>query len=101
MKTFIQWLKTLNKPKWLCYEIHRANMPQYGCESQCQECNDKQHKKFVVLEHLLLPSTGKRFWSTNTDDNTHLYDGRLAYKEILFTDSETEAIEESRKYKTI
>lgn len=25
-----------------CYEIHRANMPQYGCTQQCDECKSIQ-----------------------------------------------------------
>jgi hypothetical protein len=53
--------------------------------------------KYVVLEHLTLPDRGLRFWSTNTEDNTHGHNGELWYKEILFTDSEEEAIAESQK----
>ena len=49
-------------------------------------------KKYVVLEHLLLPDRGFRFWTKNTDDNEHLHDGTLAYKEILFTNEENAAI---------
>jgi hypothetical protein len=55
-------------------------------------------KKYVVLEHLTLPDKGYRFWTHNTEDNTHSIWGDLWYKEILFTDSEEEAIEESKKY---
>jgi len=33
------------KPKWECYEIHRANMPQYGCTTQCNSCKIKQASK--------------------------------------------------------
>ena len=25
-----------------CYELHRANMPQYGCTVQCSDCKDKE-----------------------------------------------------------
>lgn len=25
-----------------CYEIHRANMPQFGCTEQCKECKQKE-----------------------------------------------------------
>jgi hypothetical protein len=50
------------------------------------------NKKYVVLEHLLLPDRGMRFWSSNTENNTHLHDGTLAYKEILFTDDDKAAI---------
>ena len=53
-------------------------------------------KKYVVLEHLLLPYKGTRFWSINSDNNTELYDGTLAYKEILFTDLEDEAIKKCK-----
>jgi hypothetical protein len=49
-------------------------------------------KKFIVLEHLLMPDRGFRFWTTNTENNTHLNSGELAYKEILFTDDTDEAI---------
>ena len=26
-----------------CYEIHRPNIPQYGCTTQCNECKNKQY----------------------------------------------------------
>lgn len=52
-------------------------------------------KKYVVLEHLTLPDRGMRFWSTNNENNTHLNDGTLAYKEVLFTDDENTAILEA------
>jgi hypothetical protein len=54
-------------------------------------------KKFVVLEHLRMPDRGFRFWTTNTENNTHVNDGGLAYKEILFTDDTEEAIKVSRQ----
>jgi len=57
----------------------------------------KRPEKYVVLEHLTLPDRGFRFWSMNTEDNTHSAWGDLWYKEILFTDDEEEAIKESRK----
>jgi hypothetical protein len=57
----------------------------------------KRPEKYVVLEHLTLPDRGLRFWSMNTEDNTHSAWGDLWYKEILFTDSEDEAIEASQK----
>lgn len=57
----------------------------------------KRPEKYVVLEHLTLPDRGFRFWSHNTEDNTHSAWGDLWYKEILFTDSEDEAIRESQK----
>lgn len=50
-------------------------------------------KQFVVLEHLGGVDKGQRFWSTNSDNNTHSNKGELWYKEILFTDSTEEAIE--------
>lgn len=25
-----------------CYELHRANMPQYGCTVQCSDCKEKE-----------------------------------------------------------
>ena len=56
----------------------------------------KRLEKYVVLEHLTLPDRGLRFWSHNTDNNTHGYNGELWYKEVLFTDSEDEAMEASR-----
>jgi hypothetical protein len=56
----------------------------------------KSDKKYVVLEHLTLPDRGLRFWSHNTENNTHSMWGDLWYKEILFTDSEEEAIAASR-----
>lgn len=46
-------------------------------------------KKFVVLENI---ETKYRFWTINTENNTHSVKGELWYKEILFTDSEDEAI---------
>lgn len=57
-------------------------------------------KRFVVLEHLMLPDRGFRFFSTNChwkestsgiDNNTHGYNGELWYKEIAFTDTIEEA----------
>lgn len=30
---------------WVCYEIHRPNIPDNGCREQCQECSDKQKLK--------------------------------------------------------
>lgn len=53
--------------------------------------------KYVVLEHITLPDRGLRFWSTNTEDNTHGHNGELWYKEILFTDSEEKAMVECQK----
>lgn len=53
-------------------------------------------KKYVVLEHLQLPNRGFRFWTTNTENNTHSAKGDLWYKEILFTNSTEEAIAMSR-----
>ena len=53
-------------------------------------------KKYVVLEHLTLPHRGIRFWTHNGENNTHFSDGSLVYKEILFTDSQEEAIFESQ-----
>jgi len=55
-------------------------------------------KKYVVLEHLLLPDRGKRFWSTNTDNNCYINDGREAYKEVHFTDNTEDAIRVSQKW---
>jgi hypothetical protein len=53
-------------------------------------------KKYVVLEHLSGHHKGHRFWTTNTKDNTKLYDETIAYKEIAFTDSSDEAIKMCR-----
>jgi hypothetical protein len=58
----------------------------------------KRSEKYVVLEHLTLPDRGLRFWSTNSDNNTHGHTGELWYKEILFTNSEEEAIDVSRHH---
>lgn len=55
-----------------------------------------EKKKYVVLEHLELPNRGFRFWTTNTENNTHSHKGELWYKEILFTDNTDEAIAMSR-----
>ena len=60
---------------------------------------NKDHpEKYVVLEHIRMPERGFRFWSTNTEDNTHGHNGELWYKEILFTDSEDEAIKASQEH---
>lgn len=56
----------------------------------------KSEKKYVVLEHLTLPDRGFRFWSTNSENNTHGANGELWYKEIMFTDDTEEAIAMSR-----
>lgn len=37
-------------------------------------------KKFVVLENI---ETKGRFWTINTENNTHSLNGELWYKEIL------------------
>lgn len=58
-------------------------------------------EKYVVLEHLTLPDKGLRFWTTNTENNTHGMNGELWYKEILFTDSEEEAIECAKKFSNL
>jgi hypothetical protein len=60
----------------------------------------KSEAKYVVLEHLTLPDRGFRFWTNNTKNNTHLFDGTLAYKEILFTDDENVAIHASQQINT-
>lgn len=54
-------------------------------------------KKYVVLEHLCLPNRGFRFWSMNSDNNTHSAKGELWYKEVLFTDDMDEAIRVSQQ----
>ena len=48
-------------------------------------------KKFVVLEHLLAPDRGFRFYSKNGPEPEKLYDGRTAYKVVLETDDPVEA----------
>jgi hypothetical protein len=30
---------------WMCYEICRPNIPDYGCTEQCKECKQKQLEK--------------------------------------------------------
>lgn len=54
-------------------------------------------KKYVVLEHLTLPDRGLRFWTLNTSNNT-MFNGEVVYKEVLFTNSEDEAIKESANF---
>lgn len=54
------------------------------------------NKKYVVLEHLTLPDRGFRFWTSNSENNTHGSNGELWYEEVLFTDSKEEAISVSR-----
>lgn len=46
--------------------------------------------KFVVLETLVGPSKGGRFFTTNSDNNTHSAKGELWYKEIAFCDTSDE-----------
>lgn len=58
----------------------------------------KHSEKYVVLEHITLPDRGLRFWSTNSNDNTHGWNGELWYKEILFTNSEEDAIDAARHH---
>lgn len=53
-------------------------------------------KKYVVLEHLTGFNKGRKFWSTNTLNNTHSNKGELWYKEVLFTDFTEEAIKACR-----
>jgi len=59
--------------------------------------NADHPKKYVILEHLNLPSRGIRFWSQNKKNNTHNQNGELWYKEIAFTDNEKEAIDLSKE----
>ena len=35
------------------------------------------NKKYVVLEHLTMPNRGERFWTTNSENNTHSHKGEL------------------------
>ena len=56
----------------------------------------KNSKKYVVLKGI---EHGNMFWTTNIENNTHSFEGELWYKEILFTDSEDEAIKESNPFK--
>jgi len=50
-----------------------------------------EKKKYVVLEHLLMPNKGMRFFSMNSENNTHSIKGELWYKEVMFTDEIKEA----------
>jgi hypothetical protein len=52
----------------------------------------KVESEFVVLEHLSGKYKGRRFWTINTDNNTHSENGELWYKEVLFTNSSEDAI---------
>ncbi len=29
---------------WICYEIHRPNIPVHGCKTQCKECAERDTK---------------------------------------------------------
>lgn len=49
-----------------------------------------EKKKYVVLEHLCMPNKGMRFYTTNSDNNTHSHKGDLWYKEVLFSDDDSE-----------
>ena len=31
-----------SKKKFICYEIHRPNIPADGCKTQCKECEAKE-----------------------------------------------------------
>lgn len=55
----------------------------------------KTRKKYVVLQNLNAPY--QKFWTTNTNNNTHSIDWKLLYEELLFTDSEETAIAECDK----
>jgi hypothetical protein len=66
-----------------------------------KKLNKDHPEKYVVLEHIRMPDRGFRFWSTNTEDNTHGHNGELWYKEILFTNDEKEAIEATREHGNI
>ena len=46
--------------------------------------------KYVVLETLVGPSQGVRFFSVNSENNTHSANGELWYKEIAFCDTPEE-----------
>jgi hypothetical protein len=48
-------------------------------------------EKFVVLEHLLMPDRGFKFWTLNSENNTRLLDGTVAYKEVYFTSDADDA----------
>ena len=54
-------------------------------------------KQYVVLEHLMLPDRGFRFFSANChysgnhENNTHGYNGEEWYKEVGFADTIEEA----------
>ena len=59
-----------------------------------------KNKEYVVLETLVMPDRGKRFFSVNchwegssphNTNNTHSYKGELWYKEIAFCDTAEEA----------
>lgn len=57
----------------------------------------KSEKKYVVLENLTLPNRGFRFWTVNSENNTHGHTGELWYKEIMCTDDTDEAISQSQR----
>lgn len=35
----------VKKEKVNCYEVHRPNIPQYGCETQCNACKEIEEQK--------------------------------------------------------
>lgn len=39
--TLNMWPFNIGK-KVKCYELHRANMPQYGCTVQCPDCKERE-----------------------------------------------------------
>lgn len=52
-------------------------------------------KKYVVLEHLLAPDRGFRFWTRNGSDPEKLTSGEVVYKIVLETDDPSEALKAS------
>lgn len=58
----------------------------------------KPKKKYVVLRHLSGPHIGMKFWSVNSDNNTHSKKGELWYEEIAFTNDTNEAIRLSNNF---
>jgi hypothetical protein len=47
-QTFLNWLRSLTKPKWKCYEIHVVQARMYGCDAQCLACKHEQDNETSI-----------------------------------------------------
>ena len=90
----IQWWKDINGTFYQLecgrkYYPGRDGNSLTGREIERMYTIEKSTKLYVVLENLV---SGLRFWSTNSDNNTHSFEGEHWYKEIVFTNNEEEAL---------